>query len=299
MATAFQKATGIPSRSTTTRPARCSPRSRPRRTIRSGACCGSTARPPSPGSTTQGLLLKGFEPNVSWNSLGTASLPAGQELRPDRRHARWRRWSTTRPRWPTRPTTWQALLSSKWKGQVGMNDPSQSGPTYPFIAGMMNYLGGVSQGEAFFTKLKTNGWSSTRPTARRCRRSRAARSSSRSCRARPASAPRSPDDEPRGEVPQPGDDPAERDRHRRQGARGRAGGGRGVRRVRALAAGPEGHADRRPDRRLALLPGAAAASSRCRRCRRWPASRPRRSTPTPGARRRDTINTWFDTNIVQ
>ena len=38
-----------------------------------------------------------------------------------------------------------------------MNDPSQSGPTYPFIAGMMNYLGGVSQGEAFFTKLKANG----------------------------------------------------------------------------------------------------------------------------------------------
>jgi hypothetical protein len=23
-------------------------------------------------------------------------------------------------------------------GEVGMNDPSQSGPTYPFIAGMMN-----------------------------------------------------------------------------------------------------------------------------------------------------------------
>ncbi len=27
-----------------------------------------------------------------------------------------------------------------------MNDPSQSGPTFPFIAGMMNYLGGVSAG---------------------------------------------------------------------------------------------------------------------------------------------------------
>jgi iron(III) transport system substrate-binding protein len=55
------------------------------------------------------------------------------------------------------PSTWQDLLSSKWKGDVGMNDPSQSGPTYPFIAGMMNYLGGVSQGESFFTKLKANG----------------------------------------------------------------------------------------------------------------------------------------------
>ena len=38
-----------------------------------------------------------------------------------------------------------------------MNDPSQSGPTYPFIAGMMNYLGGVSAGESYFTKLKANG----------------------------------------------------------------------------------------------------------------------------------------------
>ena len=55
------------------------------------------------------------------------------------------------------PTTWQALLSPQWKGEVGMNDPSQSGPTYPFIAGMMNYLGGVSQGESYFTKLKQNG----------------------------------------------------------------------------------------------------------------------------------------------
>jgi iron(III) transport system substrate-binding protein len=38
-----------------------------------------------------------------------------------------------------------------------MNDPSQSGPTYPFIAGMMNYLGGVNAGESYFTKLKANG----------------------------------------------------------------------------------------------------------------------------------------------
>ena len=44
------------------------------------------------------------------------------------------------------PTTWQQLLEPQWKGDVGMNDPSQSGPTYPFIAGMMNYLGGVNNG---------------------------------------------------------------------------------------------------------------------------------------------------------
>ena len=58
---------------------------------------------------------------------------------------------------PNPPKTWQDLLSPQWKGQVGMNDPSQSGPTFPFIAGMMNYLGGVSPGESYFTRLKANG----------------------------------------------------------------------------------------------------------------------------------------------
>ena len=55
------------------------------------------------------------------------------------------------------PSAWQDLLQSQWKGAVGMNDPSQSGPTYPFIAGMMNYLGGVSAGESYYSKLKANG----------------------------------------------------------------------------------------------------------------------------------------------
>jgi iron(III) transport system substrate-binding protein len=55
------------------------------------------------------------------------------------------------------PITWQALTQSQWKGAVGMNDPSQSGPTYPFIAGMMNHLGSVSAGQHYFTQLKSNG----------------------------------------------------------------------------------------------------------------------------------------------
>lgn len=59
------------------------------------------------------------------------------------------------------PTTYQDLLGAQYKGRVGMNDPSQSGPTFPFIAGLMNQLGGqsngVSAGEAFLTQLKANG----------------------------------------------------------------------------------------------------------------------------------------------
>jgi len=114
---------------------------------------GSTA---FAGLDTQGLLLKGFEPSVSWNSLGTASLPADKSYTPT---------GVTlmgivaynKSKVPSPPTSWQALESSAWKGQVGMNDPSQSGPTFPLIAGVMNYLGGVSAGEKYFNTLKGNG----------------------------------------------------------------------------------------------------------------------------------------------
>ncbi len=108
------------------------------------------------GLDSQGLLQKGFEPKVSWDSLGQQSLPADKSYTPTGvtlvAALVYDKTKVTNP-----PTTWQQLLSSQWKGDVGMNDPSQSGPTFPFIAGMMNYLGGVSPGESFYTKLKLNG----------------------------------------------------------------------------------------------------------------------------------------------
>jgi iron(III) transport system substrate-binding protein len=108
------------------------------------------------GLDVQGLLQKGFEPNVQWNSLGTQSLPADKSYTPTgvtlMAALVYNKTKVVHP-----PTSWSQLLSPEWKGAVGMNDPSQSGPTFPFIAGMMNYLGGVSQGEAFYTKLKANG----------------------------------------------------------------------------------------------------------------------------------------------
>ncbi|MGI8903588.1 MAG: ABC transporter substrate-binding protein [Solirubrobacteraceae bacterium] len=55
------------------------------------------------------------------------------------------------------PSTWDALLTSQYKGKVGMNDPAVSGPTYPCVAGLMSMFGGVSQGESFLSKLKANG----------------------------------------------------------------------------------------------------------------------------------------------
>jgi iron(III) transport system substrate-binding protein len=108
------------------------------------------------GLDTQGLLMKGFEPSVAWNSLGTQSLPSDKSYTPTgvtlMAALAYNKNKVKNP-----PTTWQQLLGPQWKGQVGMNDPSQSGPTFPFIAGMMNYLGGVSAGQTYFTKLKANG----------------------------------------------------------------------------------------------------------------------------------------------
>ena len=108
------------------------------------------------GLDTQGLLLKGFEPNVTFNSLGTASVPSDKSYIPT---------GVTimgivaynKAKVPSPPTSWQALESSSWKGQVGMNDPSQSGPTFPLIAGVYNYLGSASAGEKYFETLKSNG----------------------------------------------------------------------------------------------------------------------------------------------
>lgn len=55
------------------------------------------------------------------------------------------------------PTTWEQLTESKYAGKIGMNDPAVSGPTYPCIAGVMNYFGSEAKGKEFFEKLKKNG----------------------------------------------------------------------------------------------------------------------------------------------
>jgi iron(III) transport system substrate-binding protein len=111
------------------------------------------------GLDTQHLLLRGFEPSVSWDSLGTQSVPKDKSWVPTGVTLTAAVvYDSTVVKDP--PKTWQTLLSPDWKGAVGMNDPSQSGPTFPFIAGMMNFLGGssgVAKGEAYYTKLKANG----------------------------------------------------------------------------------------------------------------------------------------------
>ncbi len=107
----------------------------------------------------QGLLLD-YTPNASFNTVGAKLVPADNSYAPT---------GTTvmaaliynSAKVSSVPRSYNDLLGSAYQGKVGMNDPSQSGPTYPFIAGIMNQLGGqsggVSAGEAYFSKLKSNG----------------------------------------------------------------------------------------------------------------------------------------------
>lgn len=50
-----------------------------------------------------------------------------------------------------------SLTKPAYRNLVAENDPAVSGPAFPFIAGLMQDLGGVKAGENFFLKLKANG----------------------------------------------------------------------------------------------------------------------------------------------
>ena len=104
----------------------------------------------------EGLLHRGFEPSVAFTSVGQQLIPSDKSYIPT--------GVTTMAavvydssKVSSPPTSWQDLLSPQWSKGIGMNDPSVSGPTYGFVAGMMQQFGGAAQGEAFFEKLKANG----------------------------------------------------------------------------------------------------------------------------------------------
>lgn len=103
-------------------------------------------------------LLKPFAPKADWNATGARLQPkdhayvvsattiagavvVNSSLLPK---AAW-------------PKSWDDLLTPAYRNAVGMNNPAISGPTYPLVAGMMQWQGGVPQGQAWFKKLKANG----------------------------------------------------------------------------------------------------------------------------------------------
>jgi iron(III) transport system substrate-binding protein len=111
-------------------------------------------------SLDQQKQLLDYAPKAEWNTVGKALVPTDNSYSPTGTTVMaaliYNSAAVT-----SVPKTYNDLLGAAYSGKVGMNDPSQSGPTYPFIAGIMNQLGGqkkgVADGEAYFTKLKTNG----------------------------------------------------------------------------------------------------------------------------------------------
>lgn len=104
----------------------------------------------------QGLLLKGWEPKVAYSPLARQIVPKDHSYIPTGVTMAGALVYDTKTV-TTPPTSWNQLLSPRYKGAVGMNDPAVSGPTYPYVAGMSQSLGGVAQGENFYKKLKANG----------------------------------------------------------------------------------------------------------------------------------------------
>ena len=116
---------------------------------------------------SQGKLLRNSVPKVKFNSLGLQNVPKDKSFTPTGLTVTGALcYDSSQITAAQLPSSWSQLTSAQYKGLVGMNDPSQSGPTYPMIAGLMAYMGNyksgstaksVAAGESFFTALKANG----------------------------------------------------------------------------------------------------------------------------------------------
>ena len=107
----------------------------------------------------QGQLAP-YQPNVSFTTAGQAVVPSDHAYVPTGLTVM-AALIYNAARVSHVPSSYQDLLTAPYQGKVGMNDPAQSGPTYPFVAGLMNQLGGqsggVAAGESYLSKLKANG----------------------------------------------------------------------------------------------------------------------------------------------
>jgi iron(III) transport system substrate-binding protein len=108
----------------------------------------------------QGQLLS-YAPPVPLTAAGQALVPANHSYIPVSTTVVPALIYNAAKAGSTVPATYQDMLGAAYKGLVGMNDPSQSGPTYPLIAGLMNQLGGqqsgMAAGQNYLTQLKANG----------------------------------------------------------------------------------------------------------------------------------------------
>jgi len=118
-------------------------------------------------------LAKNIVPSAaSYNAAGMSNVPKDGSFAPTGLTVTGALcYDTVAAKGITLPSTMNGLTSLP-SGALGMNDPSQSGPTFPLIAGVMAHLAGitasmnptnaqilaaVTDGENFYLKLKKNG----------------------------------------------------------------------------------------------------------------------------------------------
>jgi iron(III) transport system substrate-binding protein len=122
---------------------------------------------------SKGYLAKGIIPKTaSYNAAGVSNVPMDKSFAPTGLTVTGALcYDTVAAKNVTLPNKF-ADLTTLPSGVLGMNDPSQSGPTFPLIAGVMAHLGGitasmkptsaqilaaVNAGESYYLKLKNNG----------------------------------------------------------------------------------------------------------------------------------------------
>jgi iron(III) transport system substrate-binding protein len=104
----------------------------------------------------QGMLLKGYDPKVAWNSRGLQFLPKDHSYVPTGYTiAATTLYNSTKM--PTPPTTWTDLIGPSYRGKLGILNPAIDGPAYPLMAGWAAQFGGVPKMEAYVSALVKNG----------------------------------------------------------------------------------------------------------------------------------------------
>jgi iron(III) transport system substrate-binding protein len=104
----------------------------------------------------QGLLLKGWQPQVAWNARGQGFLPADKSYVPTGYTIAATILYNSQAM-PKPPTTWQQLLSPAYSHKLGLLNPAIDGPAYPWMAGWAAQMGGVPQMESYVSALVKGG----------------------------------------------------------------------------------------------------------------------------------------------
>ncbi|WP_133259805.1 ABC transporter substrate-binding protein [Streptacidiphilus pinicola] len=156
MVTAFQKATGIPTKLVDDSTGPLLARVQAERANPQWGVLWVDGDEAFAALDQANMLVKGFQPDAQLNAAGQAVVPKDHSYVPTGLTVT-AALVYDSAKTPNPPTSWQDLLAPAWKGAIGMNDPAVSGPTYPFVAGMFDQLGGDSQGQAFYSSLKSNG----------------------------------------------------------------------------------------------------------------------------------------------